>query len=122
MAKTGETQHQAMAKVLLLPLSGKEDARMTSELQLRGLDSKASCYSNWGDVVTALYRRHQKSNLSSRPEAGHPFHVLKSPFKHRRTPYRGLAKNTVQLFMLFGLANLVLARRRLPSHHAQGAS
>ncbi|MBC7575461.1 MAG: IS5/IS1182 family transposase, partial [Herminiimonas sp.] len=28
------------------------------------------------------------------------------------TRYRGLAKNTAQLFTLFGLANLVLAGRR----------
>jgi transposase, IS5 family len=27
--------------------------------------------------------------------------------------YRGLAKNQAQLYTLFGLANLVLARRRL---------
>ncbi|MVZ00845.1 IS5/IS1182 family transposase, partial [Escherichia coli] len=27
--------------------------------------------------------------------------------------YKGLAKNTAQLFSLFGLANLVLARRQL---------
>ncbi|CEJ16725.1 probable transposase protein [Ralstonia solanacearum IPO1609] len=30
-----------------------------------------------------------------------------------RFRYKGLAKNTAQLFSLFGLANLVLARRQL---------
>jgi transposase, IS5 family len=44
----------------------------------------------------------------------HPFHVVKNLFRHRKVRYRGLAKNTAQLFSLFALANLVLARRLLP--------
>jgi IS5 family transposase len=36
--------------------------------------------------------------------------------------YRGLAKNTAQLHTLFGLANLMIAKRRLFELHAQGAS
>jgi len=34
-------------------------------------------------------------------------------FGHRKVRYKGLAKNTAQLFSLFGLANLVFARRLL---------
>ncbi|MFA5627616.1 MAG: IS5/IS1182 family transposase, partial [Thiohalomonadaceae bacterium] len=30
------------------------------------------------------------------------------------TRYRGLAKNTAQLYSLFGLANLFIAKRHLP--------
>ena len=41
-------------------------------------------------------------------------HVVKNLFRHRKVRYRGLAKNTAQLFSLFALANLVLARRLLP--------
>ncbi|QHB60897.1 hypothetical protein GRD98_17960 (plasmid) [Ralstonia solanacearum] len=37
----------------------------------------------------------------------------KNLFGHRKVRYKGLAKNTAQLFSLFGLANLVLARRQL---------
>jgi len=43
-----------------------------------------------------------------------------SAFKKAR--YRGLAKNAAQLFALFGLANLLIAKRRLFALHAQGAS
>jgi hypothetical protein len=32
---------------------------------------------------------------------------VKCLFKHRKTRYRGLAKNNAQLFTLFGFANLV---------------
>jgi IS5 family transposase len=42
----------------------------------------------------------------------HPFHVIKNRFRHRKTRYCGVAKNTAQLFTLFEFANLVLARRR----------
>jgi IS5 family transposase len=48
--------------------------------------------------------------------------VVKNLFKHKKARYRGLAKNEAQLFSLFGLANLVLARPRLRALHAQGAS
>lgn len=42
----------------------------------------------------------------------HPFHIVKNLFRHRKTRYRGLAKNAHQLHMLFGLANVMLAARR----------
>ena len=41
------------------------------------------------------------------------FQVLKVRFNHRKIRYRGLEKYTVQLFSLFGLANLMLAKRYL---------
>jgi IS5 family transposase len=48
--------------------------------------------------------------------------VIKNLFKHRKVRYKGLAKNEAQLFSLFGLANLVIAKRRLMALHARGAS
>ena len=63
---------------------------------------------------------HTKASIRAKVE--HPFHVVKNLFRHRKTRYRGLAKNTAQLFSLFGFANLVLARRRLFDLNAQGAS
>ncbi len=61
-----------------------------------------------------------KAKIRARVE--HPFHVLKNRFGHRKTRYRGLAKNEAQLYSLFGLANLVLAGRRVLPQYAQGAS
>ena len=54
-----------------------------------------------------------KAQIRARIE--HPFHVVKNRFQHRKTRYRGLAKNTAQMFSLFGLANLLLAKRHLLS-------
>lgn len=42
----------------------------------------------------------------------HPFHIVKNLFRHRKTRYRGLAKNGHQLHTLFGLANVMIAARR----------
>ena len=41
---------------------------------------------------------------------------------HHKTRYQGLATNAAQLFSLFGLANLVLARRWLLGANGQGAT
>ena len=70
---------------------------------------KALPNNKWGRVIEKI----EKAKASIRAKVEHPFHVVKNLFKHRKTRYRGLAKNTAQLFMLFGLANLVLARRLL---------
>ena len=58
-----------------------------------------------------LREKLEHTKASVRAKVEHPFHVVKNLFRHRKVRYRGLAKNTAQLFMLFGLANLVLARR-----------
>ena len=54
---------------------------------------------------------YAKAQLRAKVE--HPFQVIKVRFGHRKVRYRGLAKNTAQLFSLFGLANLLLAKRYL---------
>jgi IS5 family transposase len=46
----------------------------------------------------------------------HPFHVIKNRFGYRKVRYRGLAKNTAQLFSLFALVNLVQTKDRLLAH------
>ncbi len=57
-----------------------------------------------------------------RAKVEHPFHVIKNLFRHKKVRYKGLAKNEAQLFSLFGLANLVIAKRRLLALDARGAS
>ena len=43
----------------------------------------------------------------------HPFRILKRQFGYTQVRYRGLAKNTAQLFILFALGNLFQVRRAL---------
>lgn len=56
---------------------------------------------------------HLKASVRAKVE--HPFHIVKNLLGYRKAKYRGLAKNTAQLFTLFGIANLMLARRSLGS-------
>jgi transposase, IS5 family len=69
-----------------------------------------------------LQEKLERVKASIRAKVEHPFHVVKNLFRHRKTRYRGLAKNEAQLFSLFGLANLMLARRHLLAPDARGAS
>jgi IS5 family transposase len=75
-----------------------------------------------GTVLGDLLERIEHAKASIRAKVEHPFHVVKNLFGHRKTRYRGLAKNTAQLFSLFGLSNLVLARRWLLNANGQVAS
>jgi IS5 family transposase len=72
----------------------------------------------WGEQMEWI----EQAKASIRSKVEHPFHVVKNLFRHRKTRYRGLAKNSAQLLTLFGLANLVLARRWLLAPEGQGAS
>lgn len=64
-------------------------------------------------AVDELLEKIEHTKASIRAKVEHPFHVVKNLFRHRKARYKGLAKNTAQLFSLFGFANLVLARRWL---------
>jgi IS5 family transposase len=75
------------------------------------------CKTALGELLEKI--EHTKASIHAKVE--HPFHVVKNLFRHRKTRYKGLAKNTAQLFSLFGLANLLLARRWLLDARAQGA-
>ena len=69
-----------------------------------------------------MLERVEQLKASVRAKVEHPFHVIKNLFGHRKTRYKGMAKNEAQLFSLFGLANLVIAKRSLLNLHARGVS
>lgn len=65
-----------------------------------------------------LVAQFERAKAQIRAKVEHPFHVIKTLFRHRKVRYRGLLKNTAQLFTLFALGNLILARRINPSQSA----
>jgi len=65
--------------------------------------------SNMGRMLESYERT--KASLRSRVE--HPFRVIKCQFGFTKVRYRGLAKNTAQLKMLFALANVWKVRHHL---------
>jgi IS5 family transposase len=70
------------------------------------------------DLVITVERT--KAQIRARVE--HPSHIVKNLFRHRKVRYKGLAKNTSQLFSLFALANLVIAKNQLLSTHGSSPS
>lgn len=64
----------------------------------------------WQKCLAQAYEK-LKAQVRSRVE--HPFHVVKNIFRHRKTRYKGLAKNDAQLNVLFALSNLYMVRGEL---------
>ena len=60
-----------------------------------------------------LMEKVEKLKASVRAKVEHPFRVIKQQFGHAKVRYRGLAKNTARLTMLFALGNLWMARRQI---------
>lgn len=89
---------------------------VTWHIAMRPSKRRALPKTPWGERMEWI----EQDKARIRARVGHPFHVLKNLFRHRKTRYRGLAKNTAQLLTLFGLANLVLARRWLLPPGGQG--
>ena len=65
------------------------------------------------DTVDRLREQIERIKASIRAKVEHPLRVVKRQFGHVKVRYRGLMKSTAQLYTLFALANLWLARRRL---------
>jgi IS5 family transposase len=63
--------------------------------------------------VKELTLRLEKLKAQVRARVEHPFHIIKNLFRHRKVRYRGLEKNTAQLYSLFALVNLFIARHSL---------
>ena len=60
-----------------------------------------------------MLEKAEQIKASIRAKVEHPFRVVKQQFGHAKVRYRGLAKNTARLTMLFALSNLWMARRQI---------
>ena len=69
-----------------------------------------------------LRRQLESLKASIRSRVEHPFHIVKNLFGHRRVRYKERKTNTDRLHILFGLANLVMAKRPLLALHSRGVS
>jgi IS5 family transposase len=59
-------------------------------------------------------QKRRNDRLSSiRAKVEHPFQVIKCQWNYTKVRYKGLLKNTMQLYVLFGLANLYMNRKKL---------
>jgi IS5 family transposase len=69
-------------------------------------------------ATTPYWKRVNRARSRVRARGEHAFGVVKHLWKYTKVRYRGLAKNTTQLFTLFALANLYLLRHRLGARQA----
>jgi len=58
-------------------------------------------------------KKKNKQLSSVRAKVEHPFQIIKCQWNYRKTRYKGLKKNTDQLNILFGLANIFMVRKQL---------
>jgi len=63
--------------------------------------------------VDRLLDKVEQLKASVRAKVEHPFRVVKQQFGYAKVRYRGLAKNTARLTMLFALSNVWMVRRQL---------
>lgn len=63
--------------------------------------------------LSSSQRKRNRKHSSVRSKVEHPFQIIKCQWGHVKVRYKGLFKNTMQLFALFSLANLFRARKRL---------
>lgn len=63
--------------------------------------------------VGKLARELEHAKASIRAKVEHSFRVIKQQFKYQKTRYRGIYKNSCQIYTLLMLANLWMFRRKL---------
>ncbi|MFN3829007.1 MAG: IS5 family transposase [Tepidimonas ignava] len=73
-----------------------------------------------GTLLGAVLDALERTKARIRAKGEHAFGVLKCVFGYRRVKYRGLAKNTANLMVLFALCNLFMVRKRLLGMEVQG--
>lgn len=67
--------------------------------------------------LSSSQRKRNRKFSSVRAKVEHPFQVIKCQWGFAKVRYRGLFKNTMQLFALFSLANLFRIRKTLLFQH-----
>lgn len=68
-----------------------------------------------GKKLSSSQKKKNKKHSSVRAGVEHPFHTIKCLWKYRKVRYKGLFKNTAQIFSLCFLSNLYRARHALAS-------
>ena len=66
-----------------------------------------------GHSLTDEQRRINRLTSGYRSKVEHVFRIVKRQFGYAKTRYRGLAKNSQQIFCLLALANIYIARQKL---------
>ena len=110
----GEEKH-VMADAGYIGIEKREENKDKTDIEWHIAAKRSTIQKVTDENVRGALEKLERAKASIRSKVEHPFHVVKNLFKYRKVRYKRLAKNESQLFTLFGLANLVLARRQLPA-------
>ncbi len=100
---------------------GEADSDLAEDHPARSMQSRA-CETR---AAQAVVQNHEGLTLVVRREPGLngvPTRRAMNLSRYCKVRHKSLAKNQAQLFSLFGLANLVIAKRALLKPQARGAS
>ena len=89
------------------------DDKRRQKAQSEGITWRVHRKATRGRRLNCADRSFNRKSNRVRARVEHPFGVIKHLWGYRKVRYRGLAKNTAQLFTLFALSNFYLARREL---------
>ena len=121
---TGTAANEADITQMAAVLHGKEEA-VFADAGYTGADKRPELEErevSWNIAIKrgiikalpkALREPVERALAQLRAVVEHPFHIVKNLFRHKKLRYRGLAKNTAQLHILFALANLVIVKNTL---------
>ena len=88
-----------------------EERQQAAESQ--GIDWRVNRKARRGRKLNCADRSFNRKSNRTRARVEHVFGIIKHLWGYRKVRYRGLAKNAAQVFTLFALANMYMARRKL---------
>jgi IS5 family transposase len=83
------------------------------DYEARGIEWCVKRKANRGQQLTQEDKAYNHLQGKIRAKGEHAFRVVKHLWRYQKVRYKGLFKNTAQVFSLFSLANLYLARHDL---------
>ena len=83
------------------------------DYEARGIEWCIKRKASRGQQLTREDKVYNRRQGQIRAKGEHAFRVVKHLWRYQKVRYKGLYKNTVQVFSLFSLANLYLARHDL---------
>lgn len=95
--------------------SAYANATRKEEFENEGIKWRVSRKATSGHPLSARDKEWNRNQSRVRAFGEHPFHIFKCLWHHAKVRYRGLYKNTCQLFSLCALTNIFRLRCKLAS-------
>ncbi len=110
---TGVDKRQEVAQA-------QAEGKIRSDIEWQVAERRSKINKMADGTLKTLTKSLERVKAQIRARVEHPFHVIKNLFHFKKVRYKGLAKNEAQLYSLFGLANLVIAKKSLLAWAPEG--